>query len=196
MIHSADVSADDNLKNKISRYFQPCVFPQVLLLGFAGAFCVTCGANSDTGQLSHFDQCADIGLSICPKPFDADLPLAKDMLTWDQQTRVIGFRNTYRLYPGDVIHTRGAKAYPLPAASDPLPPLHYGMEGQQYDLSDYLRRQSVTGLLVLKNGQVAYEHYGSGNTRNTQGSSAAHLWSRLERELCQSKFRFLHAHAV
>lgn len=93
------------------------------------------------------------------------------MLSWDQQTRVVGFRNTYRLYPGDVIHTLGGKAYRLPAAPHSMPTLHYKMEGQQYDLRDYLRRQSVTGLLVLKNGQVAYEYYGSGNTRSTLWTS-------------------------
>jgi CubicO group peptidase (beta-lactamase class C family) len=157
--------------NKIRRSYRPRLLRQLLLLGFAGAFYLACGADSDAGQPSHLDQCADIGLSICPKPFDANLPLAKDMLTWDQQTRVIGFRNTYRLYPGDVIHTLAAKAYPLPAAAYPLPPIRYEMEGHRYDLSAYLRRQSVTGLLVLKNGQVAYEHYGSGNTRSTLWTS-------------------------
>jgi CubicO group peptidase (beta-lactamase class C family) len=52
-----------------------------------------------------------------------------------------------------------------------MPPLHYEMDGQRYCLSDYLRRQSVTGLLVLKNGHVAYEYYASGNTRSTLWTS-------------------------
>jgi len=157
--------------NKIRRAYRPHVFKQLLVLGFAGAFYFACAADSDAGQTPHLGQCADLELSVCPKPFDADLPLAKDMLTWDQPTRVVGFRNTYRLYPGDVIHTLGAKAYPLTAAPYPLPALRYEMEGQQFALSDYLRRQSVTGLLVLKNGQVVYEYYGSGNTRSTLWTS-------------------------
>ena len=112
-----------------------------------------------------------MGLSNCPQPFDANLPLAKDMLTWDQATRVVGFRNTYRLYRGDVIHTLGGRAYPLPSARHSMPSLQYQMEGRGYHLSDYLQRQSVTGLLVLKNGQVVYEFYGSGNTRSTLWTS-------------------------
>ncbi len=35
------------------------------------------------------------------------------MLNWDQQTRVIGFRNTYRQYPGDVFRTQRGTTYPL-----------------------------------------------------------------------------------
>jgi CubicO group peptidase (beta-lactamase class C family) len=52
----------------------------------------------------------------------------------------------------------------LPAAPYPLPAVHYRLEGHTYDLADYLRRQDVTGLLILKEGQVVYEYYGSGNT--------------------------------
>src|SRR4029077_7822679 len=68
-------------------------------------------------------QCVALGLSTCPQPFDAILPDPAYMLSWDQQTRVIGFRNTYRQYPGDVIHTHGSNAYPLPEASKAMPPL-------------------------------------------------------------------------
>ena len=116
-------------------------------------------------------QCKAIGLTACPQPFDAVLPLPSDMLNWDQHSRVIGFRNTYRLYPGDVFHTLGAKAYPLPPAPYKMPPLHYEMDGRHYRLEDYLQRQNVTGLLILKNGRVAYEYYGGANSEKTLWTS-------------------------
>ena len=115
--------------------------------------------------------CASIGLNPCPVPFDADLPAAAQMLDWDRATRVIGFRNTYRLYAGDVFHTDGATPFPLPNAKLALPRVSYRFEGRQYQLSDYLQHQNVTGLLVLKDGQIAYEFYGAGNTERTLWTS-------------------------
>jgi CubicO group peptidase (beta-lactamase class C family) len=117
------------------------------------------------------DECAAMGLSACPKPFDAALPSAADMLTWDQDARVIGFRNTYRMYKGDVFHTRGGKSYPLPPASRKLPKLNYRMDGHGYLLDDYLRRQSVAGLLILKDGKIVFEYYGGGNSEQTLWTS-------------------------
>jgi CubicO group peptidase (beta-lactamase class C family) len=116
-------------------------------------------------------QCRVMGLAACPAPFDPILPAPADMLTWDQPTRVIGFRNTYRMYPGDVFHTGGATPYPLPPSPAKLPPLEYRMDGKSLRLEDYLRRENVTGLLILKDDRIAYEYYGSGNTDETLWTS-------------------------
>ncbi|MGH8436324.1 MAG: serine hydrolase domain-containing protein [Pseudomonas sp.] len=115
--------------------------------------------------------CKVPGLHVCPEPFDQTLPNPKDMLTWNQDARVIGFRNTYRLYEGDVFSPQGAKPFPLPEAKNKLTGIHYSMNGSDYDLDKYLVNQSVTGLLVLKNGEVAYEYYGKGNTQRTLWTS-------------------------
>ena len=116
-------------------------------------------------------QCTAIGLSSCPQPFDATMPPPSTMLHWDPATRLIGFRNTYRQYPGDVFHTRGATPFPLPRAAAALPPLRYRMDGKSLGLEDYIQRQSVTGLLVLKDGHVVVERYGGGNTPSTLWTS-------------------------
>jgi CubicO group peptidase (beta-lactamase class C family) len=126
---------------------------------------------SGAAARSDLAQCESIGLSACPQPFDQILPAAEDLLTWDQRSRVVGFRNTYRLYKGDVFRTLGGKAYPLPSAPDQMPAVHYRMDGRSYHLADYLRRQDVTGLLILKDGQIVYEYYGSGNTDQTLWTS-------------------------
>jgi CubicO group peptidase (beta-lactamase class C family) len=137
-------------------------------LGFIGA---AGGVDRVADRGSDSLQCQAIGLSACPQPFDAILPPAEKMLSWDQESRVIGFRNTYRLYQGDVFRTLGGKPYPLPPASYTMPPLHYEMDGQTFDLNDYQRRQHVTGLLILKNGRVVYEYYSNGNTDKTLWTS-------------------------
>ncbi len=129
------------------------------------------GDMADAAELSDLAQCESIGLSACPQPFDEILPPAEDMLSWDQRMRVIGFRNTYRLYQGDVFRTLGGKVFPLPAALYEMPAVRYHMDGKAYRLADYLRRQNVTGLLILKDARVVYEYYGSGNGAETLWTS-------------------------
>lgn len=115
--------------------------------------------------------CTEFGLSECPAPFDPSLPKPEEMLTWDPASRVIGFRNTYRLYRGDVFHTRGAEPYPLPIADAGLPPVAYHMDAERLTLADYRDRQHVAGLLILKRGRIVYEYYGQGNTPTTLWTS-------------------------
>lgn len=115
--------------------------------------------------------CGVPGLEQCPQPFDKVLPAPKDMLSWDQDSRVVGFRNTYRMYDGDVFGTHNAKPFPLPAASKPLKGVQYSLDGKARGLADYLASQNVTGLLVLKDGKIAYEYYGKGNTAQTLWTS-------------------------
>ena len=144
-------------------------FVSSLLL--AGASNLVMAEPGHPGSTSQLAQCVTLGLPTCPQPFDAVLPDPAHMLSWDQHTRVVGFRNTYRQYPGDVIHTKGGPAYPLPAANKAMPPLLYKMDDETYRLKDYLQRQSVTGLLILKNGRRVYEYYGRGNTDKTLWTS-------------------------
>jgi CubicO group peptidase (beta-lactamase class C family) len=143
-------------------------FSIITALGLAGP---ASGAAAAPDRGSDLEQCRAIGLASCPQPFDAVLPPAAEMLSWDQHSRVIGFRNTWRLYPGDAFHANGAQAYPLPPAPYKLPALRYQMDGQTFGLDDYLRHQAVTGFLILKEGRVAYEYYGSGNTDRTLWTS-------------------------
>jgi CubicO group peptidase (beta-lactamase class C family) len=148
---------------------RPLTYLLFVALGNAGG--PAGAAPTITATPSASAQCLSIGLSACPLPFDPVLPAPQDMLIWDRPSRVIGFRNTYRMYQGDVFHTRGATPFPLPLNAGKLPPLRYTMDGQSLGLKDYLRRENVTGLLILKNGRVAYEYYGSGNTATTLWTS-------------------------
>lgn len=138
-------------------------FPRRLL---AGVVITLCG-----GMLAPVAQaaCAGTELSACPAPFDAQLPDPHKMLTWSQTDRVIGFRNDYRNYAGDVFHHGNAVA--LQEAAKPLTQASYRVNGQTWNLQDYLRRQNVSGMLVLKNGKVAWKYLAEGNTDATLWTS-------------------------
>lgn len=113
--------------------------------------------------------CGGVKLESCPQPFDKKLPDTHQMLNWNQADRVVGFRNDYRNYAGDVFHH--GKAAPLPKASKTLTSASYTFNGISYSLPDYLKRENVSGMLVLKNGQIAYKYLAAGNTDKTLWTS-------------------------
>lgn len=66
----------------------------------------------------------------------------------------------------------GPASQPLPRAPAP-PAFTYAHEGQQLRLDDYLARQRVTGLLVIKDGTVLAERYQHGKGPATRFLSAS-----------------------
>lgn len=126
------------------------------------------GAIFEAGADTTAVKCP-LPLRTCPTPLDKNLPDVKDMLTWTPQQRVVGFRNDYRSYPGDIF--RAGKAVPLPTAHRNLAGVSYQYDGQQYNLNDYIHRNNVTGLMVIKDGKKVWEYYGKGNTKTTLWTS-------------------------
>ena len=114
-------------------------------------------------------ECDGVALTPCPAPFDHQLPDPHQMLNWSQKDRVVGFRNDYRNYAGDVFHHGQAK--PLAHANNLLVDAQYQVNGHTYHLADYLKRENVAGMLVLKNGKVAYKYFAEGNTDTTLWTS-------------------------
>jgi len=101
--------------------------------------------------------CEGTDLATCPAPFDAKLPDTHSMLTWSQSDRVVGFRNDYRNYAGDVF--RHGNATPLLAAEKPLKDASYLGEGNT-DSTLWTSRsvgKSVVSALVgvaIKEGKI------------------------------------------
>ncbi|MEP6792037.1 MAG: serine hydrolase, partial [Ramlibacter sp.] len=58
---------------------------------------------------------------------------------------------------------RGGAVTPLPAAQRP-PEIRWRFRNIGYTLDEYLERQRVTGLLILKNGEIVAERYRYGRT--------------------------------
>ena len=80
------------------------------------------------------------------------------------------FRNIDRLFPVRTIPA-GGHPLPLPRSSQPLGPVTFDYEGKRYSLDDYVTLNRVTGLLVIKDGQVVTERYEKGNTPATRWMS-------------------------
>ena len=111
-----------------------------------------------------------IGLSA--QPSDVSIGGARDIydgsLYPDKAVRT--YSQTERIFPTRVIKA-GSKASPLLQSNQQLTTLKFTSEGKTYDLPDYIALNRMVGLLVLKDGKIAYEHYDFGVTPNTKWMS-------------------------
>jgi CubicO group peptidase (beta-lactamase class C family) len=71
---------------------------------------------------------------------------------------VTTFSHADTLQPVRVVR-RGVSSHPLPKWSKPFPPIHFELGGHHFDLYDYLATNRVAGMLVIKNGEIAFEDY-------------------------------------
>src|ERR1700760_2524361 len=71
---------------------------------------------------------------------------------------VLTFEHSDALFPVNRV-PRGGAVRPLPPAPPRLKTVHFRSRGDEYDLFDYLADNRVAGLLVLKDGKVAFEDY-------------------------------------
>jgi CubicO group peptidase (beta-lactamase class C family) len=89
-------------------------------------------------------------------------------LSADEAVRT--FRNIDRLFPVRVIR-RGPSATPLRPRTRALTDFRCRSRGRELGVDEYMTLNSVTGLLVLKNEQIALERYAAGNTAATRWMS-------------------------
>ncbi|WP_083439024.1 serine hydrolase domain-containing protein [Herbaspirillum autotrophicum] len=80
------------------------------------------------------------------------------------------FRNIDRLFSTRVV-PNGGKVFPLPAGDKPLKNFKFSSGGKDYDLYDYVSLNRVSGLLVIKDGKIAFENYELGNNEKTRWMS-------------------------
>ncbi len=79
--------------------------------------------------------------------------------TWfyDESVRVGSFSHLDRILPYNTL-AKAATPSPLPAAASP-PKLEYRFDERTLAVEDFLKRQRVTGLLIIKDGEVLFERY-------------------------------------
>lgn len=80
------------------------------------------------------------------------------------------FRHIERLFPTRTVK-HGTRVYPLPKSDAPLESFNFTSANKKYDLYDYMSLNRVAGLLVLKDGKVAFERYELGNNETTRWMS-------------------------
>jgi len=80
------------------------------------------------------------------------------------------FRNIDRLFPTRTV-SRGETTQPLPVSERPFPEFTWSTNGQTYDLYDVLSLNRVSGLLIVRNGEILFEKYLLGNDQHTRWMS-------------------------
>lgn len=80
------------------------------------------------------------------------------------------FRNIDRLFPTRTVK-RGSTIYPLPRSKDPLTSVIFELDGKTFDLFDYVSLNRVSGLIAIKDGEIAYETYQLGNGEESRWMS-------------------------
>jgi CubicO group peptidase (beta-lactamase class C family) len=99
-------------------------------------------------------------------------PIADNPLDTTARNQAATLRSIERLAPTRTI-LRGGVPLPLPRHRIDLAAggLAYEYRGASYAIDDFLRRHRVSGVLVLKDGEVALERYALGNSPHTRWTS-------------------------
>jgi CubicO group peptidase (beta-lactamase class C family) len=87
------------------------------------------------------------------------LPNAENFLMWPPCLQSYGYRIVDKLFATRVI-ARGERVTPLPRGRELA--AAYSVGGRQYTVDDYMDRNNVVGLLVVKGGELVLERYGLG----------------------------------
>ena len=80
------------------------------------------------------------------------------------------FRNIDRLFSTRTVK-HGSTVFPLPVNERPLKNFRFSSKGKEYDLYDYVSLNRISGLLVVKDGRIAFETYQLGNSERTRWMS-------------------------
>ena len=76
---------------------------------------------------------------------------------YDERVRVGSFSHLDTICPHNTLQ-RSPSPRELPIATDP-PPIDYRFEGKTNTIDDFLARQRITGLLIMKDGRILTERY-------------------------------------
>jgi CubicO group peptidase (beta-lactamase class C family) len=143
------------------------------LIALAG-FLSSCGGGGDSGSspdsgVGTGSASSSSGYPHASEPIGTVRQIYDGVLT--PELAITTYRNADRLFPTRTIEP-GSAAYPLPAAATSFDAasfrIAYVAQRQYVTLDTYLDTNRVAALLILKNGQIAYELYRYGNTRQTR----------------------------
>jgi len=90
----------------------------------------------------------------------------ENFLFWTPEQQVASYRNINMIFPTRGI-AAGGKTLELPQQLRSLDEIEIQVEGQTLTVDEYFLEQNVAGLLVIKDGKIAYERYGLGNTEDS-----------------------------
>jgi CubicO group peptidase (beta-lactamase class C family) len=166
----------------MARRFHPLFVSRLALLGglvVLVALLVTGRIPGGTAQEATAET-ADASLSDCAEPpATAGYPHAAEPIgtvramydgALTPELAVATYRNIDRLFATRAI-ARGAAVHPLPRSQRRLADLSFSARGRTHTLADFVQRNRVAGLLILKDGQIVHEGCRFGNTARTRWMS-------------------------
>jgi CubicO group peptidase (beta-lactamase class C family) len=89
-----------------------------------------------------------------------------EILTWNDQQRLQGFRSYSEIFPTRPISSRGP-AYPLNEAARDFTGVSYSLAGTRYSVDDFVKNTRVAGMIMVHQGDVLYERYELGSSPST-----------------------------
>ena len=90
-----------------------------------------------------------------------------NQLFWNFEQKVAGFRNMDKIDPTRLVPA-GDKPYPLLRNETDLGAIEFTFNETILTINEYVERQKVAGLIVVKDGVVIYERYELGNTEESR----------------------------
>ena len=106
-------------------------------------------------------------------------PVGNAWTMWEDPYIIGSYRHWKEIYPVRVVEA--GTEQPLPYGPQ-LGPVEFWGNGEKLDVESYLERARVTGLLVIKNGEIRLEAYGNGGDQDalfTSNSVAKSVTSTL-----------------
>lgn len=98
---------------------------------------------------------------------EANFGQAENQLFWTFEQKVAGFRNMEKIAWTRYVPA-GEDPYPLPREEKDLSGVTFTYANEEWSVEDYVQRQKVAGLIVVKDGSIVYERYELGNTENSR----------------------------
>ncbi len=90
-----------------------------------------------------------------------------NVLFWKPEQQVAGYRNSDKIFLTRTIKA-GDSVYPLPYELVDLSDVEIKLNDASMTVNEYFTRQSVAGLLVIRDGKILYERYGLGNNGDSK----------------------------
>ena len=96
---------------------------------------------------------------------------AKDFVSLTPELQPGSYRNVDKIFSTRTFK-RGSDVYALPQSATPLTEVKYSPDGvNTYDIDDFVKRNNVAGLLIIKDGEIVLERYEQGNTAASKWTS-------------------------
>jgi CubicO group peptidase (beta-lactamase class C family) len=129
--------------------------------------------KSSVGFLSVLCLCSHVSVVSAEAPYVdpageyKHFGSADNWLFWEPEQQVAGYRNSDKIFPTRTIQA-GGSVYPLPYELVDLNDVEINLNDASMSVGEYFTKQSIAGLLVIKNGRILYERYGLGNTEDSR----------------------------